>query len=74
MSYIMMTIVIQMERIDMKIPVEIKKWMKEHTTYDLEEYLLNDELADKAKEILELISELNEDEALKDLVGEEALA
>jgi len=69
-----MTIVIHKERIKMKIPIEIKKWMKEHTTYDLEELLLDDALADRAEEILELISEMNMETRLKDFVGEEALA
>ncbi|MGC8672655.1 MAG: hypothetical protein ACP5TO_04015 [Thermoplasmata archaeon] len=57
----------------MKIPPEIKKWMKEHTTYDLEELLLDDTLADKAEEILELISEMNMETSLKDFVGEEVM-
>ncbi len=74
MSYVFMTSVIQKERIKMKIPLEIKKWMKEHTTYDLEELLLDDALADKAEEILELISEMNMETSLKDFVGEEVMA
>ncbi|MGC8663178.1 MAG: hypothetical protein ACP5SF_01850 [Thermoplasmata archaeon] len=58
----------------MKIPGEIKNWMKEHTMFDLEEYLLDDKLADKAEGILELISEMNEEEKLEDFVAEEVLA
>ncbi|MDP8011423.1 MAG: hypothetical protein ACP5F1_06815 [Thermoplasmata archaeon] len=58
----------------MKIPIEIKNWMKEHSTYDLEEYLLNEETADRAEEILELLSEMNEEQDLEDLTAEEALA
>ncbi|MGC8609812.1 MAG: hypothetical protein ACP5JT_00385 [Thermoplasmata archaeon] len=58
----------------MNIPHEVKKWMKTHSIYDLEEYLLDEKLSKKAEEILRLLEELNQEEIVLDSGIEEALS
>ncbi len=58
----------------MNIPHEVKKWMKTHSIYDLEEYLLDEKLSQKAEEILRLLEELNQEEIVLDSGIEEALS
>ncbi len=60
-----MTFVIQNWGENMKIPKKIKEWMKSHTIADLEEYLFDERLSEKSQEILWLLSEMNELEALE---------
>ncbi len=49
----------------MKIPKNVKEWMKNHTIGDLEEYLFDEVLSEKSQEILFLLSEMNELEVLE---------
>ncbi len=44
----------------MRIPKNVKEWMKNHTVEDLEEYLFDERLADLSQEILFILSEMNE--------------
>ena len=58
----------------MNIPHEVKRWMKTHSVYDLEEYLLDDKLSEKAEEILRILEELNQEYIVLDSGSEEVLA
>ncbi|MGC8584582.1 MAG: hypothetical protein ACP5RZ_00195 [Thermoplasmata archaeon] len=58
----------------MNIPHEVKRWMKTHSVYDLEEYLLDDKLSEKAEEILRILEELNQEDIVLDSGSEEVLA
>jgi len=44
----------------MRIPKNVREWMKDHTVEDLEEYLFDERLADLSQEILFILSEMNE--------------
>jgi len=44
----------------MRIPRNVREWMKNHTVEDLEEYLFDERLADLSQEILFILSEMNE--------------
>ncbi len=44
----------------MRIPKNVREWMKNHTVEDLEEYLFDERLADLSQEILFILSEMNE--------------
>ncbi len=48
----------------MRIPKNVRDWMKNHTVEDLEEYLFDERLADLSQEILFILSEMNELDAI----------
>ncbi len=43
----------------MRMPKGVREWLRNHTLYDLEEYLLDEKYSDMAAEILNLLTELN---------------
>lgn len=69
MSDSYMTIVIQ-EVKNMRIPKGVREWMKSHTLYDLEEYLLDERYSDLAANIIEILTELNGEELYSEVLEE----
>ncbi|MEM0150619.1 MAG: hypothetical protein QXI08_00855 [Thermoplasmata archaeon] len=54
----------------MRMPKGVREWMKNHTLYDLEEYLFNEKYSDIAANILEILTEMNGEELYGEVLEE----